>query len=83
MELLCINSNIIEYTGSRHSGDGLVEGRTYTTIGKPYINDGGHQCYYIEGLGSKLCVRFTELEDSKEMISISAVKKKLFKMNLN
>jgi hypothetical protein len=70
MKLLCINDKPI----IRHDVNGnlrkslaymLTEGEVYTTRGKRYIDEDGDECYYIDGLGSRLAIRFTELLDSE------------------
>jgi hypothetical protein len=70
MKLLCINDNSIfnrdEDGNTRESqGWGLIEGHVYTTRGKKYVDEDGDECYYIDGLGSRLACRFTELLDSE------------------
>ncbi len=67
-----------------HKGKGLEEGKVYITRGKPFkCEDTGRPVYYIEGLGQKLCCRFTELleeeEDSAEKM-ISKLKEE-FELN--
>ena len=78
MKLLCINDKLIVSKGTgyicRHTGDGLKDGQTYTTNGKPFTDEYGQQCYYIDGLGSKLCCRFTELLDQSETYTYTSVK---------
>lgn len=64
MKLLCINANIIKINDIKFTGDGLVEGKTYTTRGKPYLDEDNLDVYYIDGLGGKLKIRFTELLDN-------------------
>jgi Holliday junction resolvasome RuvABC DNA-binding subunit len=66
MKLLCVNAGII-ITNNRatHSGDGLKEGEIYETVCKPIIGNDEQLCYYIKGLGAKLCCRFAELLDDK------------------
>jgi len=64
MKLLCINTNpILNPDGKRnHLGTGLEEGQIYETIAKPFMKN-NMLCYYITGLGAKICTRFTELLD--------------------
>jgi hypothetical protein len=73
MKLLCIKAGTIKKPdGTKCHGDGLEEGKIYTTKGKPYIDpESGNKCYYIEGLGSKLVERFTELLDNEDINELS------------
>lgn len=82
MKLLCINSKPIESKTYINMGYGLEEGKIYETKGKPFREEGSDLCYYIEGLGSKLVCRFTELleEKSKEDASIEKLKRE-FELN--
>ena len=80
MKLLCINNRKISKPPFVCSGQGLEEGKIYTTKGKPFEED-GMMNYYIEGLGVKLCCRFTEvLEEDKAEIMISKLKEE-FQLN--
>jgi len=70
MKLLCINNKDINIDGRLHwGGRELKEGEIYTTKGKPFMSVNKQMCYYIDGFGSKMCCRFTELleeTDKKE-----------------
>ena len=66
MKLLCINDKYIKHNNITSRGAGLKEGETYITKGKPYAGTTGDPVYYIEGLGAKLCCRFTELLDERD-----------------
>lgn len=86
MKLLCINNKLITKetpTGIFSQwGEGLVEGESYITRGKSYIDEDGDLCYYIEGLGSRLCCRFTELLDERSISEIAIEKlKEEFQLN--
>ena len=83
MKLICVNSETIVFTNIRRTctGDGLVEGKMYTTKCKDFKDAYGELNYYIDGLGSKLKCRFAQVEDDKEMI-ISAEKKEEVKKDL-
>lgn len=84
MKLLCINNKKIEFKTVIQHGTGLEEGKIYKTVGKKFNNEYGQPCYYIEGLGQKLCCRFTELlEDEKESESEIAVRKLKEEFQLN
>jgi hypothetical protein len=65
MKLLCINTEDIITNGITNNGGAeLKEGEIYTTRGKPCIDSVSNlPCYYIDGIGRKLCCRFTELLD--------------------
>lgn len=80
MKLLCVNARIIRTKTTNYSGDGLVEGEEYTTRGKPYMNAEGKPLYYIEGLGGRLCCRFTELLETPEEKFMSNLKEE-FQLN--
>ncbi len=65
MELLCVNNKPIilggiNYTGRGEGNGGLVEDKIYETKGEPYLNENGHECYYITGKGLFLAIRFTK-----------------------
>ncbi len=80
MKLLCINTKIIKSGVFICHGNGLKEGEIYTTKGKSYEDEGG-MAYYIEGLGSKLCVRFTELlEEDEAEVMLDNIKRE-FELN--
>jgi len=82
MKLLCINNKTIKTNNISHAGGGLKEGEVYITRGKSFIGEGGEVCYYIEGLGSKLCCRFTELLDEKAEAELAIEKlKEEFQLN--
>lgn len=66
MKLLCINNKDITINGLLHyGGRDLKEGEIYTTKGKPF-NNNGQMCYYIDGIGSRMCCRFTEVLDETD-----------------
>jgi len=65
MKLLCVKTGIINVDGVDYNGEGLKEGEVYETDCKPFINSDGIKCYYIKGLGEKMCCRFAELLDDK------------------
>ena len=65
MKLLCINVEILFFNNIECHPYGLKEGNVYETNCKPFINEYGLKCYYIKGLGAKLCCRFAELLDDK------------------
>ena len=70
MKLICINASKITVRRNNgvetiHNGRGLVEGNTYETKAKPYIDNNGLECYYIVGLGSKIKSRFAEALDDE------------------
>lgn len=67
MKLLCIETkDIVIGEWTYWGGKNLKEGEIYTTRGKPFKNDSGQLCYYIDGIGRKLCCRFTELLDDTD-----------------
>jgi len=77
MKLLCINNKTISRSSKidgcmiNATGEGLVEGKIYKTIGKPFNSSlSGYECYYIQGMGAKLSERFTELLDNEEAKTI-------------
>ena len=81
MKLLCINTEDIIINGINNiGGKELNEGEIYTTRGKPCIDSVSKQpCYYIDGIGRRLCCRFTELleESDKKEESIHVKEKEL------
>lgn len=83
-KLLCINAKLIVFSNIRCHGGGLKEGEIYETKGKPFIDEYGHENYYIKGLGVKLCCRFTELlEDREEQSAEKALEKLKEEFQLN
>lgn len=82
MKLLCINDKIINYPTVNQYGTLLKEGNIYETKGKSYNNSYGQPCYYIEGIGTKLVCRFTELlyDETDEEKAISKLKEE-FQLN--
>ena len=78
MKLLCVNTkDIIINNRLKYGGRSLKEGEIYTTKGKPYISN-GEMCYYIDGIGTKMCCRFTGVLDEKEEILL---KQREFSLN--
>lgn len=69
MKLLCINNKVIVKETSTEiiaaQGEDLIEGKIYETRGKAFKDEDGDLCYYITGVGTRLCCRFTELLDDK------------------
>jgi len=71
MKLLCINTQVIRSKTFMRNGkvtaydmypEGLKEGEIYETDGKPFPDpEHGALKYYIKGLGTRLCCRFTEV----------------------
>lgn len=82
MKLLCINARKIETEKFVYKGSGLEEGKIYETKGKPFLGEDSNFKYYIEGLGTRLASRFTELldEKSEEDIAIEKLKQE-FQLN--
>jgi len=67
MELLCVNAKDIKINNIIYFCKELVEGKIYTTKGKPFLDEEGHLCYYIDGIGILFACRFTEaLDNSKK-----------------
>jgi hypothetical protein len=94
MKLLCINNKEIVIDGSCcYGGEELTEGEVYTTRGKPFksqlTNGKWVDCYYIDGIGARLAMRFTELvdgeeeEENEESFIIKKKKELLEQTNLN
>lgn len=81
MKLLCINSKDIKTKNYLYIGTGLEEGKIYSTKGKPFIDGENELYYYIDGLGARLCRRFTELlDDSISEMAITKLKEE-FQLN--
>lgn len=87
MKLLCINNKeIIVKTATEiivHNGEGLIEGEVYETRGKAFKDEDEILCYYIEGLGIRLCQRFTELLDEEKTAEEKAIDKLKEEFQLN
>ena len=82
MKLLCINNKEIRTTELIQTGEGLKEGEIYETIGEPFISENGNLCYYIKGLGAKMCCRFTKLIEEKSVEDTALEKlKEEFQLN--
>ncbi len=79
MKLLCINAGNIQIGLITYIGEHLKEGEEYETKGEPFIEADGEPCYYIVGLGGRLCCRFTKLLDESE-IAVNKLKEE-FQLN--
>ncbi len=82
MKLLCINNKEIVIDNIRFIPGGLEEDKDYVTRGKPFTSSSGQLCYYIEGIGKRLCCRFTELLEGENKAKIALNKlKREFELN--
>ena len=82
MKLLCINNRELIIKGRRALGSGLEEGKEYETKGEPFVGDSGGLCYYIKGIGSRLCCRFTKVIEEQSVAEIAVEKlKREFQLN--
>ena len=89
MKLICVKDGIVKIkdvysnTVREHKGEGLKQGETYETNAKPFVDELGHENYYIVGLGSKLKLRFAELLDNtpKEEIIQYSIKNPVLNNN--
>jgi hypothetical protein len=79
-KLLCINAKVIKHFDPETEKTwilhpvGLEEGDVYITRGAQYLTEHGTYCYYIEGLGSRLASRFTDLLDDDTEEEVQAEK---------
>ena len=83
MKLLCINNKdiIVELPNETIccNASDLTEGQEYITRGKPFKDEDNQLCYYIDGIGNRLCIRFTELleESNTAEKAIEQIKREL------
>jgi hypothetical protein len=67
-KLLCVNARILKFTNPDGKIQycrpaGLTEGYVYTTRGEKYTGKMGRDCYYIDDVGERLALRFTNYLD--------------------
>lgn len=80
MKLLCINNKDIITNRFTYVAINLVEGEIYETRGKSFRDEYGQLCYYVDGVGIRLCCRFTELLEDKSELAMKKLKEE-FELN--